>query len=119
MSAPLCKSLYPWLRSNLGKRCLAPLTSCDAYALAAAVHLAELWGCTRSHDVEQAFGLVVNQMQPHTRYLAFHAIAHCLDWGHRSELWIEAGLFLKGENLGQCSFEPGGPRVDLAKGGGK
>lgn len=116
MSAPkpCCKSVYPWLRSNLGN-ILGALTHTDCYALNAAVHLAELWGNTRSDDVAKAFGLTVSEMQPNTRYFAFHAIAHVLDWGHRSELWLQAGLREGDKPAYECSFGPGGACVDLSK----
>lgn len=117
MTTPLCKAVYPWLRSNLGKRCLAPLTSGDAYALAAAVHIVELWGSCQKNSIASAFGAVVMEMQPSTRYLAFHSIAHVLDWSHRAELWHAAQL--PALQYPTCSFEPGGPCIDLAKGGAK
>ncbi len=31
-------------------------------------------------------------MQPKTRELAYHAIAHALDWNMRATLWAKAGL---------------------------
>jgi len=107
---PCCQSLLPWLRSNLGKLCLAPLTGTDARALAAAVHLIDLW--SQSHDlgseVLQAFGIVVCQMQPSTRGLAYHAIAHVMDWSDRETVWVAAGLAEIPRPRSKCMFEPGG-----------
>ena len=39
---PKCETLLPWLKANLGKHCLGPLTGTDAKALAAAVQTIEL-----------------------------------------------------------------------------
>ncbi len=108
MNKPPCVTVLPWLRANLGKQCLAPLTSTDSYALRAAVQCVELYAYTSSQDAVGAFALVVGQMQPHTRRLAYHAIAHVMDWGHRAELWERAGLDLP-PNLGLCAFEPANP----------
>ncbi len=110
---PACEKLYPWLRSNLGKRCLGVLTGTDARALAAAVHIVELYSYCGEQSVAQAFGAVVLQMQPQARYLAYHSIAMIMNWEDRPTLWIAANL--PEINPGQCSFEPGGPRLDLAK----
>ena len=112
-SKPKCETLYPWLRSNLGDRCLAPLTGTDARALDAAVQIVELYCFCAHPEVAQAFGAVVSQMQRSTRELAYHAIAHPMDWCHRSELWAEAGL--DPIPVRKCSFEPGGSRIDLRK----
>ncbi len=103
---PVCQSVLPWLAANLGKRCLAPLTSTDARALDAAVHIAELYGCTREPEVAKAFGLVVGRMQGSTKELAFHAIAHPLDWPDRPRLWAAAGLLPI--PVRKCAYEPGG-----------
>lgn len=112
---PPCKTLLPWLRANLGKRCLAPLTGTDARALAAAVQIAELWTVAdERRPVAAAFGLVVgSSMQASTQYLAYHAIAHVGDWSFRRELWEMAGLPPIHPRL--CAFEPGGSRIDQSK----
>lgn len=89
---PNCDALLAWLRSNLGRSALAPLTGTDAKALAAAVHI-----------------LVVLKMQPTTRELAFHGTAFLMDWHNRAEIWIAAGL----PDLALtsvCAGEPGGCR---------
>ena len=52
-------------------------------------------------------------MQPSTQELAYHAIAHVMDWSDRAELWIKAGLPEFATR--QCSFEPGGSCVDLSR----
>lgn len=89
---PVCQTVLPWLRANLGNRALAPLTGTDAKALAAAVQTVELYCYHPVPSVAQAFGMLVSQMQPHTQELAYHAIAHVMDWGDRYKLWVEAGL---------------------------
>ncbi len=119
MSAPqpCCKTLFTWLKANLGKRCLAPLTGTDAKALTAAVHIIELYSycdSSESDNVAKAFGLVVANMQLSTRHLAFHAIAHMMEWDTRWQLWELAGLPPL-DHLPRCSFEPGGPMIDLSK----
>ena len=58
-----CQTLPEWLRSNLGPRCLAPLTGTDSKALAAAVQIVELYAYQSRAEVLEAFGLVVMQMQ--------------------------------------------------------
>lgn len=105
------KNLYhtrvgPWLKANLGPRCLAPLTGTDARALIAAVQIVELWSEGRSASAAQSFRLVVLEMQQHTRGLAYHAIAHVMDWSHRQELWIAAGLPEVTHTFGRCVNEP-------------
>jgi hypothetical protein len=106
MTKPSCKSVFPWLEANLGKRCLAPLTDHDSFALKAAVHIAELWGRSSSRlHAAFAFRFAVLEMQPHTRYFAFHAIAHVLDWSHRMELWTQADL-PREQIYGICAFSP-------------
>jgi hypothetical protein len=105
---PLSQTIFPWLKNNLGPRCLAPLSGQDWKALQAAVHLADLWGNSDDRRAAaMAFRLAVEQMQPSTRQLAYHAIAHPLDWSHRAELWAQAGL----EELITiriCAYGPGG-----------
>lgn len=113
---PPCKTVLPWLKANLGKRCLAPLTGTDARALSAAVQIAELWTVADMRVVvAQSFGLVVrSSMQESTRYLAYHAIAHVGDWSFRAELWQMAGLEPI-ERLPVCAFGPGGDGIDRSK----
>lgn len=86
------QSVYPWLRENLGKGCLGALTSTDARALEASVMIMELYATGRKPMVLDAFRAVVLQMQPHTLELAFHAIAHVLDWSDRQAVWLECNL---------------------------
>jgi hypothetical protein len=102
---PYCQSLPPWLKTNLGKDCLAPLTSSDARALRAAVHLIDLYAGTCDRSVLEAFAVCVRIMQPASRVLAYHAIAHVMDWGHRAELWAATGFPAP---MGKCLYEPGG-----------
>ena len=104
---PKCETVYPWLRANLGRNCLAPLTHTDAAALAAAVQIVALYCHCDGPDVAEAFGAVVREMQPHTQGLAFHSIAHVMDWGDRYRLWHAAGLDPVG--VRKCLYEPGGP----------
>ena len=89
---PVCETVLPWLKANLGPRCLAPLTGADAKALAAAVQIIELYSYDSSPHVLAAFGIIVGRMQPSTQELAYHAIAHVLDWDDRARIWFSASL---------------------------
>jgi hypothetical protein len=108
---PPAKTVFTWLQANLGKGCLQQLTGQDYKALAAAAQLVPLW--CNSDDraaVAQAFRLVVEQMQPGCRELAFHGIAHAADWGHRAQLWHQAGL-APFERIRLYASDPGAPRA--------
>jgi hypothetical protein len=110
---PVCKALRPWLKANLGKGCLGALTGTDAKALDTAVHLIELYAYDPAPELLPAFAAIVRQMQPCTRYLAFHAIAHIRDWNDRFTMWGDAGLDLP-IRLEKCAYEPGGVCRSLA-----
>jgi hypothetical protein len=101
---PRCETVLPWLKENLGPHALAPLTGTDAKALAAAVQIIELYAYSCNKGLLPAFGAVVATMQESCRGLAYHAIAHCMDWGHRREIWEAAGLRL--DCWARCKFEP-------------
>lgn len=51
-----------------------------------------------------AYATIVRQMQPHTRPLAYHAIAAELDWGHRRMIWENSGLASEIPTT-RCQFE--------------
>lgn len=89
---PVCAALLTWLRLNLGRGALAPLTGTDAKALAAAAHIVVLYAYDRDDATLAAFRAVVLRMQPSTRELAYHAIAHVMDWDDRARVWARAGL---------------------------
>jgi len=105
MKKPVSQTLFPWLKANLGKNCLAPLTGTDYSALAAAVHTIDLYAETRDPSVLEAFAIIVLCMQSSTQELAYHAIAHVMDWSDRSQIWTTAGLSTP-IHLRQCLFEP-------------
>lgn len=107
---PPAATVLDWLHSNLGGRALAPLTGSDTKALRAAVQIIEAYGYDRHHSLLDAFHLLVLRMQPKCRELAYHAIAHPLDWSDRSRLWMLSGLPAFQPAL--CSFEPGGSNID-------
>lgn len=110
---PGCVSLRKWLLLNLGRDALAPLTGTDSKALSAAAHIIELYAYSESEAPLVAFREVVMCMQPTTRELAFHAIAHVMDWDDRARLWMLAGLpafrFAR-----RCAGEDHGTYVDGA-----
>jgi hypothetical protein len=89
---PHCETVMPWLKANLGKHCLAPLTGTDFRALQAAVQIIELSAYDDSPEVIEAFAKIVRRMQPKCQGLAYYAIAYVLDWGDRSRIWRQAGL---------------------------
>lgn len=103
---PPCKTIGPWLTSNLGPRSLAPLTGTDAKALKAAVHIIELYSYHGTPEVLEAFGIIVRCMQTSTQELAYHSIAHVMDWSDRRQCWLAAGLPDFAPR--KCEFEPGG-----------
>jgi hypothetical protein len=102
---PVAVTIFAWLRDNLGARALAPLTSTDAYALRAAVQVVELYAYTREPSLLGAFRACVEQMQPGTRYFAFHAVAHVMDWSDRWTIWRAAGLEIPAR-IPCCKFGP-------------
>lgn len=110
---PKCETVFPWLRANLGPHSLAPLTGTDTRALRAAVQIIELYSYHPEPEVLKAFGLIVGCMQSTTQELAYHAIAHAMDWSDRSDIWVKAGLPEFAPR--KCSFEPGGSCVDLSR----
>lgn len=99
-----CNELPDWLKANLGATCLAPLTGTDHKALAAAVQIIELYSYHEHSSVLEAFAAIVRCMQQSTWHLAYHAIAHVMDWGDRSRVWDKAGLPII--NAGRCKHEP-------------
>lgn len=110
---PPAETVLGWLASNLGSRALAPLTGSDTRALRAAVQIVEQYSYDRDPSLLHAFAAVVRRMQSHTQELAFHAIAHPMDWSDRARIWRAAGLEIK--PFRKCSFEPGGKHIDLAE----
>ncbi len=103
---PHCVTLPAWLKANLGKPALAPLTGTDARCLAAAVMIVEAYAYDPCPELARAYGLCVQRMQRSTRDLAFHAIAHVHDWSDRARVWKAAGL--EPIAVGKCAYEPGG-----------
>lgn len=100
------KEILKWLQANLGRRCTAPLTSTDCYALVTSVNLCNLIGYSSAPpELFVAYGAIVRQMQPHTRGLAYHAIACELDWPHRDMIWDLARLADEDKPKCKCAFE--------------
>lgn len=107
---PVAQTILPWLKANLGARCLAPLTGTDARALAAAVSIIDLYSYDRDPAVLEAFARIVGRMQRCSKDLAFHAIAHVMEWSDRDRIWAAAGLPMAFVPR-RCEFEPGGARM--------
>jgi hypothetical protein len=99
------RDILKWLQANLGKQCIAPLTSHDVYALVTSVNLSNLisWS-TAPPALFAAYRAIVQEMQPHTRRLAYHAIACELDWSHRRMIWEAAGMVSE-IPTSQCEYE--------------
>jgi hypothetical protein len=104
---PACETVFPWLRANLGKGITAQLTGTDVRALKAAVMLVELYCYTGDTRLTDAFRPIVENMQPKTRELAYHAIAHVMNWSDRARLWDLASL-KPIEKPMLCQWEPAG-----------
>ena len=111
----VAETIMPWLRANLGSRCLAPLTGPDARALRAAVQIIDLYCYCPSERLIEAFGKVVATMQPHCQEFAYHSIAHVMNWEDRPKIWADACECSDGElvelpqlTTRRCAFEPGG-----------
>lgn len=102
---PVCLTVLPWLRANLGKHCLGRLTGSDAKALAAAVQILALHAYDSDRTVLEAFAAVVRRMQPCSQELAYHAIAHTGNWNDRARIWGEAGLPEIIPHPARCAFE--------------
>ena len=102
---PSSVTVGPWLKANLGKKCLAGCTGTDWKALLAAVQIIELYSYERNPAILTAFGAIVQMMQPKQYFLAFHAIAHVMDWSDRASVWGRAGLPLD-LRVPACQFEP-------------
>jgi hypothetical protein len=104
---PTCASALKWLAANLGgKRALAPLTGTDYRALAAAAHTIELWAVSGNDRVLEGFRVAVLEMQPRTRYFAYHIVAHMCEWSTRARVWSLARLPLDDlVNIPRCEGE--------------
>jgi hypothetical protein len=105
MQKPHSITISRWLKDNLGKNALAGQTGTDQRALLAAVQIIELYSYDLHQPLLAAFGAVVERMQEKQRFLAYHAIAHVLDWTYRKPVWIGAGL-PELTNIPGCIFEP-------------
>lgn len=102
-----CQEIYPWLKANLGKRCLAPLTGTDARCLLAAVQILDVYRHSRSPSALMAFSAMAGMMQRSTQELAYHAIGMMMEWESRMEVWTKAGL-APFDRVRLCAYEPGG-----------
>lgn len=105
MTKPPSVTIVSWLQSNLGKKCLAGQTGTDQKALLAAVQIIELYSYERDERVIEAFARVVSMMQEKQRFLAYHAIAHVMEWSDRAAIWNAADLEIP-RFWPRCEFEP-------------
>lgn len=107
------QSILTWLRANLGPRHLAPLTSTDTAALRAIAQVAQVAAFTRLSDITPSLLPLIKLMQSHTQHLAYHAIAHSLDWSDRDRVWTACGFTER--PLSVCAFEPGSDYRDRSR----
>ena len=102
------KEIFAWLRSNCG-RTLGGLTDTDTAALVTSVNLTNLIAYPQAPlDLFAAYRAIINAMQPHNRWMAYHAIAMELDWSYRRMVWDHARLDPADIPAFKCAYEPGG-----------
>jgi len=100
------KEIYKWLQANCGKGCTGALTSTDSYALVTSVNLCLLINYPDAPpELFAAYGAIVRQMQPKTRWMAYHTIAMQLDWQHRNMIWHQSVLPEGDKPSFKCAFE--------------
>lgn len=100
---PTSVTVFPWLRTNLGD--FYHLTGTDCHALRAAIEIIDLYAYDRTPALIGAFSTVVKRMQPNNQELAYHAVAHVMDWRNRAQVWAAAGLPAL-PNPRRCKCEP-------------
>jgi len=89
-SKPTHEQAFAFLKSRLGKGCLAPCTGQDYVALRAWFYLVELWGVADlagTAAAERALAHVLDGMQHSVWPLAKAGIPGVLDWSHEDQLW--------------------------------
>jgi hypothetical protein len=98
------KEIIKWLKAN---GCpVGGLTSTDTYALITSVNLCNLIGYPDApKELFAAYRVIVMQMQPTMRHLAFHAIACELDWSHRYMIWLKSELPEGDKPVYKCQYE--------------
>ncbi len=103
---PHAATILKWLRDN--GQSLGALTGQDTRALQLCVSAMALYSsCDQemeSHALSAFRGGVV-AMQPSTRHLAYHAVAHVLDWPAREMIWRRAECPELGRHPGHCTHE--------------
>lgn len=105
------KTHLGWLRLNVGRTPVRALTDGDIAALRVVVALLDMFGGVAEASWSTCVGYLaafrdaVEDMQPETRWAAFHLIAHRFDWDTRERLWALAGLN-QIPNVPRCEFEP-------------
>lgn len=88
---PCCQTGPSWLRQHANDRSvLAPLTGQDRRALAAFLHLLELYSVADDDGrgaTLNAMAYTILAMQSSTRHLAKAMIPHVLDWNDEDRIW--------------------------------
>lgn len=102
---PHAATIIKWLRDN--DQSLGCLTGGSSKALLAAVQIIGAYSYCDSEAeplLLSAFRSVVMTMPPNQRHLAYHSIAHVLNWSDREKLWTRAELPPL-EHVGRCKYE--------------
>jgi len=100
-----CNTLPAWLKANLGTKSLAPLTGTDRRALFAFIQIVDLYAHDHDCSVIPAMKAVVGRMQQTTWHLAYHSIAHIMDWPDREFIWCQKMELPKPAGAGRCKHE--------------
>lgn len=105
---PVCKTVLPWLRANLGNYCLGCLTGYSGRALAAAVQTIAAYNSSDTRHEGQllsAFRAIVMTLDEPERHLVYQAIAHQMNWCDRASLWRKADCPPLVNPPARCKFE--------------
>ncbi len=105
---PVCETVLPWLKANLGNHCLGCLTGYSGRALAAAVQIISAYASCDGRAVPHlmaAFREIVITLDDPERELVYHSIAHVLDWGDRAATWQKANCPPLAQAPARCKFE--------------
>lgn len=105
------ETVIDWLREN--EVLSGGVTHHDRACLRACAEVALVWlrGDMQHRKLSaEAFGRLVAQMQFSQWAVAYHVVAHVGDWGHRAQLWVEAGLPTLA--LLACKFGPESRKVE-------
>lgn len=93
------KKTNPNHRSKLFDGCMAPLTGTDYRVLEAFVACLKLYNYTGEQRVLQAVSIILQEMQPATRWIARELIPFVKEWEDRERLWPRLAVDWAGKEL--------------------